>query len=166
MRFLKVCLLVLSLLLVVVEVCYGGLNLELIATMTGENEGDALGGVVAGLGDINGDGYDDVAVRTKSKVVYIYWGSEDFDTIPDVILDDNEMDSGFGRSIACAGDVNGDSISDIIVGASRYNSQTGRAYLYFLSFRQSLSRNLLKISNGFPLTACGNDKFGQTLILI
>ena len=38
-----------------------------------------------------------------------------------------------------------------------------RKYLYFLSFRQSLGRNLLKISNGFPLTACGNDKFGQTL---
>ena len=34
----------------------------------------------------------------------------------------------------------------------------------FLSFRQSLSRNLLEISNGFPLTACRNDKFGQTLI--
>jgi hypothetical protein len=32
-----------------------------------------------------------------------------------------------------------------------------------LSFRQSLSRNLLEISNGFPLMACGNDKFGQTL---
>jgi len=131
MRILKVCLFILSLLLVVVEVCYGGLNLELMATMTGENEGDALGGVVAGLGDINGDGYDDVAVRTKSKVVYIYWGSVDFDTIPDVILDDHEMDSGFGNSIDCAGDVNGDSISDIIVGASRYNSQAGRAYLYF-----------------------------------
>jgi hypothetical protein len=132
MRALKVCLFILSLLLVVVEVCYGGdLNLELIATMTGEKDGDALGGAVAGLGDINGDGYDDVAVRTESKVVYIYWGSADFDTIPDVILDDNEMDSGFGRSIACAGDVNGDSISDIIVGAPRYNSQAGRAYLYF-----------------------------------
>ena len=34
----------------------------------------------------------------------------------------------------------------------------------FLSFRQSLSRNLLEGSNGFPLKACGNDKFGQTLI--
>jgi len=38
-----------------------------------------------------------------------------------------------------------------------------RKYPHSLSFRQSLSRNLLKISFGFPLTACGNDKFGQTL---
>jgi hypothetical protein len=38
-----------------------------------------------------------------------------------------------------------------------------RKYPYFMSFRQSSGRNLLKISNGFPLTACGNDKFGQTL---
>ncbi len=39
-----------------------------------------------------------------------------------------------------------------------------RKYPYFLAFRQFLSWNLLEISNGFPLTACGNDKFGQTLL--
>ena len=88
MRALKVCLLILSLLLVVVKVCYGGdLNLELIATMTGENEGDRFGRRVAGLGDINNDGYDDVAVNGAGKV-YIFFGSSGFDSIADMILDD------------------------------------------------------------------------------
>jgi hypothetical protein len=37
----------------------------------------------------------------------------------------------FGYSVASAGDVNGDGYDDIIVGAYGYNSNTGRAYLYY-----------------------------------
>ena len=129
MRALKVCLLILSLLLVVVEVCYGGdLNLQLIATMTGENEGDWFGRTVAGLGDVNNDGYDDVAVNGAGKV-YIFFGFSGFDSVVDVILDDGVAHSNFGFSIACAGDVNGDSISDFMIGACGYNSDSGRVYL-------------------------------------
>ena len=131
MRVLKVCLLILSFILVVVEVCYGGdLNLELIATMTGENDGDWFGRRVAGLGDINNDGYDDVAVNGAGKV-YIFFGSSGFDSIADMILDDGIAHSNFGNGIACAGDVNGDSISDFMIGACGYNSSSGRVYLYF-----------------------------------
>ncbi len=37
----------------------------------------------------------------------------------------------FGYSVASAGDVNGDGYDDIIAGAYGYNSNTGRAYLYY-----------------------------------
>ena len=33
-----------------------------------------------------------------------------------------------------------------------------------LSFRQPLSRNPLRLGNGFPPKACGNDESGQTLL--
>jgi hypothetical protein len=36
----------------------------------------------------------------------------------------------FGRSVATAGDVNGDGFSDVIVGAYGHSSHTGKAYLY------------------------------------
>jgi hypothetical protein len=35
-----------------------------------------------------------------------------------------------------------------------------------MSFRHALSRNPLWKSNGFPIRAFGNDKFGQTLITL
>jgi len=166
MRSLKVCLFILSLLLVVVEVCYGGLNLELMATMTGENDGDRFGRRVAGLGDINDDGYDDVAVRGGGKV-YVFLGSSDFDSIADMLLPD-------GIGIACAGDVNGDSISDFIIGASACKSDSGIACLYFGGTEVDTIPDLIFVelvgplgSYGFHVVSAGdvdNDGFDDVIV--
>jgi len=37
----------------------------------------------------------------------------------------------FGRSVACAGDINEDTYNDLIVGAYQYNSNKGRVYIYY-----------------------------------
>ena len=49
--------------------------------MTGENEGDQLGSVVAPAGDVNGDGYADLAVSatgylTSTSKVQVYQGND------------------------------------------------------------------------------------------
>jgi hypothetical protein len=96
--------------------------------------GAQCGMTVATAGDVNGDGYSDVIVgapyydggQTDEGRVYVYYGSQIglLSTGP-WIKEDNAAEARFGWSVATAGDVNGDQISDIIIGEPRYtNGQT------------------------------------------
>ncbi len=49
---------------------------------------------------------------------------------PALTLTGETIGTTFGASVATAGDVNGDGYSDVIVGAARYYSDTGRVYVY------------------------------------
>ena len=93
-------------------------------------------------GDINGDGYGDVIVgaynydngQSNEGVVFVYHGSATgLSVIPDAILESNQINANFGRSVSGAGDVNNDGYDDIIVGAWSYDVGTGnegRVYIY------------------------------------
>jgi hypothetical protein len=97
---------------------------------------------VAGVGDVNNDGYDDVAVgankydnpQLDEGRVFVYYGSPTgLSTSANWTGESNQGDAQFGRSVAGAGDVNGDGYDDLIVGAYRYNNgetNEGRAYVY------------------------------------
>ena len=105
-------------------------------------QAQGFGQSVAGAGDINGDGYDDVAVGVgmhdpgdgvKRWVVFVYYGSADgLVDDPDIVVPDEnaKMNS---IHVAAAGDVNGDGFADIIAGDAYYrNSETqeGAAFVY------------------------------------
>ncbi|MBK8552539.1 MAG: FG-GAP repeat protein [Ignavibacteria bacterium] len=104
--------------------------------ITGEAVNNYLGHSVSSAGDVNGDGYSDVIVGANGYSsftgrVYIYFGGEILNNVPDVTLTGEAAGIYFGYSVSGAGDVNGDGFSDVIVGADVYNSNTGRAYLYY-----------------------------------
>ncbi|UCE19787.1 MAG: FG-GAP repeat protein, partial [Gemmatimonadota bacterium] len=91
---------------------------------------------VSGASDVNGDSYDDVIVGSPgynggTGRAYVYFGAATMDNIADVTLDGEGTGNSFGFSVSGAGDVNNDGYDDVIVGADRYNSWTGRAYVYF-----------------------------------
>ena len=100
-------------------------------------------GTVAGLGDVNGDGYPDFAIgaplfdngQTDEGVVHIFHGSATGPaTAPARSLEGQIPGIRFGHSIAGAGDVNGDGYDDLVVGAPYLDIGTGEdegaAYLF------------------------------------
>ena len=108
-------------------------------TLHGEHPGDGIG--CAAAGDVNGDGWRDLVVSAvfhdaggqDAGRVYVFFGGPHMDDKPDRIIDGTHPAQYFGWSVA-VGDVNGDHVDDVIVGApydSRAGSRTGRAYVYF-----------------------------------
>ena len=94
----------------------------------GETEpGACVGGEVAGAGDVNGDGYADVLVaattasprgRELAGVVRAYYGgATGIAAAPQWELEGTHARELLGRSIAGAGDVDGDGFGDVAVGA-------------------------------------------------
>jgi hypothetical protein len=102
-----------------------------------------LGYSVACAGDVNGDGYSDVVVSayqydnggfTDNGKVDIYFGSAaGLSATPNWTKSGNANNQYFGYSVACAGDVNLDGYSDVMIGAQQYsNGETneGAAFVF------------------------------------
>jgi hypothetical protein len=117
----------------------GGLSLTPGWIGEGDQASASYGNSVATAGDVNGDGYSDIVVgaplydngENDEGRAYIYHGaSAGIAFIRSFEIDQSAQ---YGRSVATAGDVNGDGFSDVIVGANFYgNGQAaeGGAFVY------------------------------------
>jgi hypothetical protein len=113
-----------------------GLNEVAAITLTGEAPANFFGRSAASFGDINGDGYADLVVGAYgydafTGRVYVYQGGpHGLVPAPILTITGESEYSWFGRWVANAGDVNGNGHEDLIVGASGYNNDQGRAYVF------------------------------------
>lgn len=108
----------------------------------GEKDGSHYGYSLHGLGDVNGDGFGDVAVgawgfeseRPESGRVYVYLGGPSGPPPnPSWVLSGLHEQQRLGASVFPAGDVNGDGFSDLLVGAtgaSNPESSEGQILLF------------------------------------
>ena len=108
---------------------------EVGSSFLGDDVGDSIGSAVAGIGDVNGDGLDDVAMGSSSyDPAYVFFGDEIRPTAG--TSGDNadasiagENGEGAGYPLAGGGDVNGDGFDDFLVGSYGYNHMQGRVRL-------------------------------------
>jgi hypothetical protein len=102
--------------------------------LNGIDANDQSGRAVSGAGDVNGDGIDDLIIGAigasigSGKSYVVFGNSSGFSSALELsalngsngfVL--NGIDGGdfSGRSVSGAGDVNGDGIDDLIIGADR-----------------------------------------------
>ncbi len=100
-----------------------GVDGSTLLSFNGVNAGDNFGISVAGIGDVNGDAIPDIVVgapfttvgdQVLLGTVYVYSGANG-----DLIhrIQGDPETATLGGAVASAGDVNGDGVPDIIVGA-------------------------------------------------
>ena len=152
-----------------------GFRLDGVATL------DYSGHSVSSAGDINGDGFDDVIVgawkaNSSAGTSYVVFGqSSSFAASVD--LSSLDGTTGFrlegitggdqsGVYVSSAGDINGDGIGDIIIGANGTNTGAGSSYVVFgqtSSFSSTIDLASLDGSTGFLLDGETTSKTGYSV---
>lgn len=101
-----------------------------------------LGAGMAGAGDVNGDGYDDIIVgagrwnggQYDEGRVFVYYGSPAGPAATaNWSAESNQHMAYYGWAVSTAGDVNGDGYDDIIVGSGDFDNgqyDEGRVFVY------------------------------------
>ncbi|MDZ7264940.1 MAG: dockerin type I domain-containing protein, partial [candidate division KSB1 bacterium] len=120
------------------------------ASFLGKHYIERIGYALAGGGDVNGDGFDDFLIGTFHNAVmgsdagaaYLFLGRErlpwglncSIDSADARMMGKQAYDAA-GYSVACNGDLNGDGLADMIIGAPAGNDKvpwmTGRIYIVF-----------------------------------
>lgn len=108
---------------------WGGDTFDTIPDLILRRLGDYISGaewfgrILENLGDVNGDGYDDIFASSgaaiKDLIGFVYYGGPTIDTIPDVIIPTHH------NKARAAGDVNNDGYQDLIVSEATNFSSIG-----------------------------------------
>ena len=160
--------------------------------INGVDEFDDSGYSVSNAGDVNGDGIDDLVIgapfadpngNESAGESYVVFGGNDVGSNGSLELSALDGTNGFvidgieefdisGRSVSNAGDVNGDGLDDLVIGAdiaeSNGNYYSGESYVIFggsdLGSNGSLELSALNGNNGFVINGVNSgDSSGSSV---
>ncbi|PUE24017.1 hypothetical protein B9Z39_14770, partial [Limnohabitans sp. JirII-29] len=170
-----------------------GVDLSAVAAGTGgfvingQASGDRSGWSVSAAGDVNGDGLADLLVAAPNSssagnnagTAYVVFGSTSSSTIElsDVAagtggfaIDGQAINDNIGNSVSSAGDVNGDGLADLLVGAPNIDysagNDAGRSYVVFGTTATSVIQlsTVAAGSGGFVINGeCADDQSGYSV---
>ena len=127
-------------------------------------------GCALGYGDVNGDGIHDLLMTAcrgnNNGRVYIFHGNKNGittanDTSANSILTSTKTTGIFGNVLSTA-DINGDSISDLLVGSPAVSSSLGEAYIFYASSSGVSATSETGADSTFTGTTAAGE-FGYTL---
>ncbi|OGU63098.1 MAG: hypothetical protein A3C56_04140 [Ignavibacteria bacterium RIFCSPHIGHO2_02_FULL_56_12] len=116
-----------------VKIYFGGTSFDTIPDYRLTNPGVANFGFILGdAGDMNGDGSRDVFVSAHDATidagfVFVFSGGPSMDDKFDAAVGMGGL-SKFGSSVASLGDVNGDGLADLLIGAPEYSFTSYKGY--------------------------------------
>lgn len=118
---------------------FGGSSMNNAADVVfnGEAAGNIFSSSVSTAGDVNGDGYSDILIGadqygSNAGRAYVYFGGTVMNNTADVVMTGTAAAGRFGRIVASAGDLNGDSYSDIAVASWKNDGiDSGKVHVLF-----------------------------------
>jgi len=151
----------------------------------GEGIFDSAGASVASAGDVNGDGLDDLLIGAPgvspganyAGASYVLYGDNggfpnplnlsDIDGSNGVVINGVGVYSESGRAVNSAGDINGDGIDDLVIGAPYAEGGAGASYVVFgdnEGLQHPLDLSTLDGSNGFAVIGvAAGDTLGRSV---
>jgi len=152
--------------------------------LNGIDTNDLFGSSVSSAGDINGDGIDDLVIGAPGEILvdpgesYVVFGhSGMWPAVLDLasldgngfVLNGIDPGDGCGLSVSSAGDINGDRIDDLVIGAPRAGEfGEGESYVVFGHtgvWPAALDLASLDASNGFMFKGVSPDDFSGSSVL-